>query len=172
MGFLKPEISTLDVMEGVLPWAAPTPEEVHHSDQASQAAGGLDASLVLHEFFLLKAAVTGQYAMGLLETLGMKREGIEQFHHLYASRLAEGLQTAFKGSGKEAVVHLASRLKGYDEALHRGHPEDPHLGLADAFTRACGRADDPALVSLCLDACRALNQKFMAEIKAFGLKTS
>jgi hypothetical protein len=168
VGFLKPEISTLDVVEGVLPWAAPEDDEVRRCDAAAFAAGGLEPNQVLHEFFLLKAAMAGQYAMGLLESLGMKREGVEQFHQLYTAKLAEGLAATFKSGAQEAVTQMASRLMAYDKALHGGHPEDAHLAVADAFTRFCRAADQPELVSLCLDTCKALNKRFMDEVASLG----
>lgn len=168
MGFLKPEISTLDVVDGVLPWAAPELDELTRSDAAAFAAGGLDPHQVLHEFFLLKAAVTGQYAMGLLESLGMKREGVEQFHQLYTAKLAEGLALTFKSGAQEAVTQMASRLLAYDKALHGDHPEDAHLAVADAFTRFCKAADQPELVALCLDTCKKLNKRFIDEVATMG----
>jgi hypothetical protein len=84
--------------------------------------------------------------------------------------LAEGLVARFPGQGDTAVGILAGRLKAYTLALHGGlHPEDPHLALADAFTRFCGAADDRALVTLCLEACKGMHAKFIGALTDFGL---
>ena len=48
------------------------------------------------------------------------------------------------------------------------HPEDPHLNVADRFTRYAGAPDEPQLVTLCLDTCKALNRVFLDEIGALG----
>lgn len=169
MSFLKKELSTLDVVEGVLPWLVPTEDEIRRCDAAAFAAGKLEPAKMLHEHFMLKAAVAMEYGLGLLETLGMRKEGLEQFHAYYVQRLAEGVADSFPASREAAVGLLASRLKAYTQALHGAHPEDPHLGVADAFTRFCGAPDDPALVTHCLDTCKALNRRFLKELSELGL---
>jgi hypothetical protein len=176
MTFLKQELSTVDVVTGIFPWLPPTEEEILRSDANAFSAGlstssgqGLDKSKVLHEFFMLKSAVALEYGMGLLETLGMRKEGVEQFHDYYVQRLAEGVADSFASSREAAVGLLANRLKTYTAALHGQHPEDPHLAVADAFTRYCGAPDDPGLVSFCLDTCKSLNRRFLKELSDFGL---
>jgi len=176
MTFLKPELSTLDVVAGIFPWLPPTEEEIYRCDALAFSAApststgqGLDKSKFLHEFFMLKAGVALEYGMGLLETLGMRQEGLQQFHDYYIQRLAEGVADSFPASREAAVGLLASRIKGYTAALHGAHPEDPHLGVADAFTRFCGAPDDQGLVTLCLDTCKGLNRRFLKELSDFGL---
>ncbi len=169
MGFIKADLSTLDLVVGVLPLLPPTADELRRCDAAAFAAGGLPKERVLHEFFLLKAAVAGEYAQGLLETLGMRPEGVEQFVEIYVRRLGEGLAATFPSEPQKAVGLLANRLKTYGTALHGKHPEDPHLALADAFTRFCGAPDQADLVSLCLDACKGLNRTFLKELSELGL---
>ncbi|HTB23402.1 MAG TPA: hypothetical protein VK914_11940 [bacterium] len=170
MSFLKNDLSTIDVVEGVMPWLPPSPDEVLRCDEAALAAGGLAPERVLHEFFLLKSALGLEYGLGLLEKLGLRREGMEQYHAFYIHRLAEGLALRFPGQEETAVGLLAARLKAYTAALHNGlHPEDPHLAVADAFTRFCGAADERALVTLCLDACKAMNARFLGALTEFGL---
>lgn len=171
MGFIKENLSTLDMVLGVLPMLPPTAEEVRRCDYAAAVAvgGELDRAQVLHELFLLKASVANEYAQGLMETLGMQRQGLDQFYEIYVRRLAEGLAASFPSDPQKAVGLLANRLKVYEKALHSAHPEDPHLGVADAFTRFCGSADQPELVSLCLDTCKALNKLFLKELSELGL---
>lgn len=172
MGFLKQDLATVDLVEGVMPWLPPTAEEVLRCDAAAFAAGGLDRARVLHETFLLKAALGLQYGLGLLETLGMRAEGVEQFQAFYVRRLAEGLLQGFPNEREVALGLLASRLKAYDQALHSGHPEDPHLAVADAYTRFCGAPDERSLVGLCLDLCKAMHQRFIQELKDLGSQAS
>lgn len=177
MTFLKPELSTIDVVAGIFPWLPPTEEEIYRCDALAFSAGaastgsgqGLDKAKVLHEFFMLKSAVALEYGMGLLETLGMRVEGLQQFHDYYIQRLAEGVADSFPQSREAAVGMLASRIKAYTAALHGAHPEDPHLGVADSFTRFCGAPDDAGLVTFCLDTCKSLNRRFLKELSDFGL---
>ncbi len=170
MGFIKETLSTLDMVVGVLPLLPPSVDEVRRCDMAA-ITGGLDKAQVLHELFLLKAAVASEYAQGLMETLGMQPAGLEQFVEIYVRRLAEGLAASFPSDPQKAVGLLANRLKVYGAALHGKHPEDPHLAVADAFTRFCGAADQGDLVSLCLDTCKALNRRFLQELSELGLNT-
>jgi hypothetical protein len=172
MTFLRNDLTTVHVVEGIFPWLPPTEEEIRRSDAAAFAAGGLDRAKTLHELFMLKAALGLEYGLGLLETLGLRKEGLEQFHAFYVQRLAEGVAESFPRSREAAVGILAARLKAYGEALHGQHPEDPHLAVGDLFTRACGSADAPELLSLCLDTCKAMNRRFLKELSDFGLKTT
>lgn len=173
MSFLKNDLSTIDVVEGVMPWLPPTEMEVRTCDAAALAAGGLAPERVLHEFFLLKVALGLEYGLGLLERLGLRKEGMEQYHAFYIHRLAEGMVSGFSGQGETAVGLLAARLKAYNQALHGGlHPEDPHLAVADAFTRFCGAADERALVVLCLDGCKDMHGHFLGALTDFGLGAS
>jgi hypothetical protein len=169
MGFIRDNLSTLDVVQGVLEYLPPSRMEVEASDALADAAG-LKREHVLHELFLLKASIAAEYAQGMLSTLGMKEEGLEQFLQIYTVRLAEGLAASFPSDAQKAVGLLANRLKTYNAALHGPHPSDPHLGVADAFTRFCGAADEPGLVTLCLDTCKALNRRFLKELSDYGLK--
>jgi len=170
MSFLKNDLTTIDVVEGVMPWLPPTEGEVRASDAAAFAAGGLAQERVLHEYFLLKAALGLEYSLGLLERLGLRKEGMEQFHAFYVRRLAEGLLAGFASQRETAVGIMGARMKAYSEALHGGrHPEDPHLAVADVFTRFCGAPDEHSLVSLCLDACKDLHGRFLRELTEFGL---
>jgi hypothetical protein len=169
MGFLKADVATVDVVAGVLPWLPPTEDEIRRSDAAAFEAGQLPRERVLHELFLLKAALGLEYGLGLLESLGMRGEGLEQYHAFYTRRLAEGLYLSFPNDREAAVGLLGSRLKAYTKALHgQQHPEDPHLAVADAFTRLCGAADERALVTLCLEACRSMHKRFIDEIAELG----
>lgn len=170
MPFLKNDLTMVDMVEGIMPWLPPTADEILRCDAAAFAAGGLARERVLHEFFLLKAGLGLEYGLGLLETLGLRKEGLEQFHAFYIHRLAEGLVLSFPNEKEQAVGLLASRLKAYTQALHGGHPEDPHLGAADAFTRFAGGPDEQALVTLCLDTCKDMHQRFIKELTDFGLR--
>ena len=169
MGFIKQNLSTLDMAMGVLALLPPTEEEIRRCDAAAFAAGGLQRENVLHELFLLKAAVASEYGQGLLETLGMQKLGVEQFVEIYVRRLGEGLALTFPSDPQKAVGLLANRIKVYGAALHGQHPEDPHLAVADAFTRFCGSADQPDLVKLCLDTCKSLNRIFLKELSGLGM---
>lgn len=130
---------------------------------------GKDPAALLHELFLLKAGIAAEYAMGMLEKLGMEEPGILQFHELYTNRLAEGLAAVSRESMQgRSVTMLLSRMRAYSAALHQPNPEDPHLNVADYFSRMAGAPDDPELVTLCLDACKALNRVFLDEMAALG----
>ncbi|HTB33516.1 MAG TPA: hypothetical protein VK842_01515 [bacterium] len=167
MGFLKQDLATVDVVNGVLPWLVPSEDELRRCDAAAFAAAQ-PRERVQHEYFLLKAGLGLQYGLGLLESLGMRPEGVEQYELFYVRRLAEGLVEVFPNEKEQAIGLLGSRLKAYDRALHGQHPEDPHLAVADAFTRFCGAADEPTLVTLCLDACKDMHQRFIQEITELG----
>lgn len=170
MGFIKLNLSTLDMVVGVMPFLPPTEQEIRRCDQAALRVNTEAAqALVLHELFLLKAAVVNEYAQGVLETLGMHKGGVEQFEEIYVRRLAEGLAMTFPSDPQKAVGLLGNRMKVYGAALHGQHPEDPHLAVADAFTRFCGAADQEDLVGLCLDTCKALNRLFLQELTELGL---
>src|SRR5262245_21327332 len=127
MAFLRNDLTTVHVVEGIFPWLPPTEDEIRRSDAAAFAAGGLDRAKTLHELFMLKAALGLEYGLGLLETLGLRKEGLEQFHAFYVQRLAEGVAESFPQSKEAAVGLLAARLKAHGAALHGKHPEDPHL---------------------------------------------
>lgn len=172
MTFLRNDLTTVHVVEGIFPWLPPTQDEILRSDAAAFAAGGLDRAKTLHELFMLKSALGLEYGLGLLETLGLRKEGLEQFHAFYLQRLAEGVAESFPSSREAAVGLLASRIKAYTAALHGQHPEDPHLGVADSFTRFCGAPDEPGLVAFCLDTCKAMNRRFLKELSDFGLQTT
>lgn len=167
MGFLKADVATVDVVAGVLPWLVPDAEEIRRCDAAA-LAGGSARERVLHELFLLKAGLGLEYGLGLLESLGMRPEGLEQYHAFYTRRLAEGLVVSFPRDRETAVGLLGARLKAYTLALHGEHPQDPHLAVADVFTRFCGAADERSLVSLCLDTCKSMHQRFIDEIAELG----
>ncbi len=95
--------------------------------------------------------------------------GIRQFHDLYVQRLSTGLAAVSKESMQgRSVLMMLSRMRAYSEALHLAHPEDPHLHVADRFTRFAGAPDDPELVALCLDTCKALNRAFLDEIASLS----
>ncbi len=168
MGLLKDDFSTLDMVAGVMPWLPPDAAEVSRCDAAAFEAGGLPKERVLHEVFLLKAALGLEYGLGLLERLGLRREGLEQYHDLYLRRLAEGMVAGFAGQAELAVGLMGARFKAYAAALHDGlHPEDPHLAVADAFTRFCGAADARPLVTLCLDTCKAMHTRFLDSLTEY-----
>ncbi len=171
MSFLKLEMSTFDVVEGVLPLLPPSVQQMERCASADRAlrARGLETVDIVHELFLLKAAMASQFAMGTLETLGMRAEGIEQFYEIFCKRLEEGLSGVLRSDPKAAVLMARARLGSYDKALHTPHPEDRFLNVADAFTRFCGAADETELVHLCLDACQDLNRSFIAEIRGLGI---
>lgn len=169
MTFLRNELTTVHVVEGIFPWLPPTEEEIRACDSAAFASGGLDRHRVLHEFFLLKAGLGLEYGLGLLETLGLRKEGLEQFHAMYIQRLAEGIVETFNSSRETAVGIMASRIKAYGVALHEDkHPEGPHIAVADVFTRFCGAADERPLVTLCLDASKTMHDRFIKELSDFG----
>ncbi|MGH7441322.1 MAG: hypothetical protein ACREKE_01470 [bacterium] len=169
MALPKGDLSTVDMVEAVMPWLPPSETEVRRSDAAAFAAGGLDCAQVLHEFFMLKVALGLEYGLGLLERLGLRPEGLEQYQVFYVRRLAEGLVGRFPGEGEAALGILAVRLKAYGNALRLGlHPEDPHLAVADAFTRFCKAADNNELVCLCLDACRDMHGHFLNSLGDLG----
>ncbi len=160
MSFLRNNMSTLELAESVSQLLPPSEAEVLRCDAINPE--------VLHELFMLKAAIACEYGMGALEHLGMPAEGIRQFYEIYTGRLAKGFAAVFTSMPGHAVATLRARMQAYDEALHQPHPEDAHLNVADRFTRFAGHPDDPRLVALCLDTCKALNQAFLDAIADLG----
>ncbi len=173
MGLLRDNMSTEELAEGVSAFLPPSEEEVRRVDLLAievRFEKDRDPQALLHELFLLKAGIAVEYAMGMLEKLGMKPEGIRQFHDIYTRRLSLGLAAASPSMPGRSVALWMGRMQAYGEALHRPHPEDVHLNVADAFTRFAGAPDDPQLVTLCLDTCRSLNQTFIDAIASLGNK--
>ena len=173
MAFLRNNMPIPEIVDGVLALLPPSGPEILRCDAISQSARfeeGKDPLAVVPELFLLKISMACEYAMGMLEQLGMNEEGVKQFYEFYTARLAKGFAAFFQSMPGHSVVVLKARLEAYDKALHDTHPEDPHLNVADLFTRYAGSPDDPQLVSLCLDTCRAMNQAFIDEIASLGKK--
>jgi hypothetical protein len=174
MAFLRNNMSTLQIVEGVMALLPPGEAEVRRCDAialSTRFEEGKDPKALLPELFLLKIGVACEYALGALEQLGMPEEGRKQFYEIYTSRLSQGFATFFKNMPGHSVALLKQRMEAYAKALHEAHPEDPHLNLADRFSRYVGAPDAPALVSLCLDTCKSLHQKFMDDIASLGGKS-
>ena len=55
----------------------------------------------------------------MLQQLGMKPEGVEQFYEFYTKRLADGMATAAQSAPGHGVALLKSRMQAYAQALHR-----------------------------------------------------
>jgi hypothetical protein len=173
MPFLRDKMPVTEIVEGVLGLLPPSEAEIRRCDALMSELRfeeGKEPAGVLPELFLLKISMACEYAMGMLEQLGMKPEGISQFYELYTARLAQGFSAFFHSMPGHSVLVLKSRLESYDKALHEKHPEDPHLHVADRFSRYCGAPDAPQLTALCLDTCKAMNQAFVDEIASLGKK--
>jgi len=171
MSFLKDNISTVEFAEGVMAFLPPSPAEVRRCDEISaflKLEENRDPRMLLPELFLLKVGLGAEYGMGLLQQLGMNEAGVLQFFELYTQQLSAGFAAFFKSSAAASVTIMRDRIRAYGDALHQPHPEDPHLALADCFSRYVGAPDDPELVSLCLDTCRAMHGRFMDEIKSLS----
>jgi hypothetical protein len=172
MAFLKNNMPVPQIVEGVVSLLPPTEAEVRRCDALSDSLRfeeGKDPAALLPELFLLKISLACEYAMGMLEQLGMKEEGVAQFYEFYTARLANGFVAFFQSMPGHSVVILKSRMDSYHKALHEKHPEDAHLNVADLFTRYAGAPDDPLLVTLCLDVCKEMNQAFLDEIASLGI---
>jgi hypothetical protein len=166
-GFLHDNMSVYELFDGVAQYLPPTGSELRKCDEIAAeiaAETGSPAQNLEPELFLLKIGVTAQYAMGLLETLGMEAAGISQFYQVFELRLAENFRSFFKTTGPQAAALLKRRLQEYETALHTSHAENPHLAVADYFTRFAGAPDDARLVSLCLEVCKDLSDAFLKEI--------
>ena len=173
MTFLKNNMPMPEIVEGVLGMLPPTEAEIIRCDGITESVRfeeGKDPAAVVPELFLLKIAMACEYAMGTLQHLGMNEEGVKQFYEFYTARLAKGFTAFFESMPGHSVLVLRTRLEAYDKALHDRHPEDPHLNVADLFTRFCGAPDEPQLVTLCLDTCKAMNQAFLDEVASLGIK--
>jgi hypothetical protein len=171
MSFLKNNMPVPEIVEGVLALLPPSEDEVRRCDAIAASEPfdeGKDPAALLPELFLLKICIACEYAMGMLEQLGMNDEGVRQFYQFYTARLATGFAAFFQSMPGHSVAILKSRLDAYDRALHEPHPEDRHLNVADLFTRFAGAADNARLVTLCLDTCKAMNQSFIDEIASLG----
>lgn len=171
MAFLRNNMPVPEIVDGVLAMLPPGEAEIRRCDELSSSLRfeeGKDPLNLVPELFLLKISMACEYAMGMLEQLGMKEEGIRQFYEIYTARLAKGFAAFFQSMPGHSVVVLKSRLEAYDKALHQPHPEDAHLNVADLFTRYSGSPDAPELTALCLDTCKALNQAFVDEIASLG----
>lgn len=173
MAFLRNNMPIPEIVDGVLALLPPTEAEIIRCDEITSSVRfeeGKDPAAIVPELFLLKISMACEYAMGMLEQLGMNPEGVKQFYEFYTARLAKGFAAFFQSLPGHSVVVLKSRLETYDKALHDKHPEDPHLNVADLFTRYAGAPDEPELVRLCLDTCKAMNQAFVDEIASLGKK--
>jgi hypothetical protein len=171
MAFLRNNMTTLEILEGVTGFLPPTPEEVRRCDQLEKNVRfeeGKDPRGLLPELFFLKVSVALEYAVGMLQQLGMSPEGVAQFHEFYTNRLSQGMTGAIQSVPGHGVALLKSRMQSYARALHEKHPEDPHLNVADRFTRYAGCADEPQLTALCLDTCKLLNRAFLDEIASLS----
>jgi hypothetical protein len=172
MTFLRNNMPMPEIVEGVLGLVPPSAAEVIRCDRLSASLRfdeSKDPAALLPELFLLKISVACEYAMGMLEHLGMKQEGVAQFYEFYTARLASGFVAFFQSMPGHSVLILKSRVDAYHKAMHEKHPEDPHFNVADLFTRYAGAADDPQLVTLCLDTCKAMNQSFLDEVASLGI---
>jgi hypothetical protein len=171
MSFLKNHMPLPEILEGVVQFVPPSKDEVRQCDEiatALQVEEGKSAALLLPEFFMLKIALVCEFSLGMLEQLGMDEAGRGRFYELYTSHFVGAFGIFFKSSPRQSVLLLKERMESYAEALHRPHPVDPHLNVADRFTRAMGAPDEPALVKLCLNCCKSLNEAFLEEIKSLG----
>lgn len=171
MGFLRNNIPVTEIVDGVLALLPPSEAEILRCDAIASTVRfdeGKDPASIVPELFLLKISMACEYAMGMLQHLGMKEEGVAQFYELYTARLARSFAAFFQQMPGHSVVVLKTRMEAYQKALHERHPEDVHLNVADLFTRFAGAPDEPQLVALCLDSCRAMNRVFIDEIAALG----
>jgi len=171
MGFLKNNMTTLEILDGVAGYLPPTPDEVRRCDQLEKSLhfeSGKDPRGLLPELFFLKVGVALEYSLGMLQQLGMSTEGLEQYHEFYVKRLTDGMAGALQSDPSHGVALLMNRVQSYTQALHETHPEDPHLNVADRFSRNVGCADEQQLTTLCLDTCKFLNKAFLDEISALG----
>jgi hypothetical protein len=171
MGFLKNNMPVPEIVDGVLGFLPPTESEIRRCDTIASSVRfeeGKDPAAVVPELFLLKISMACEYAMGMLEHLGMGEEGLKQFYEFYTARLARGFAAFFESMPGHSVVVLKSRMEVYHRALHERHPEDVHLNVADLFTRFAGAPDDAQLTTLCLDTCKSMHQAFLDEVKSLG----
>lgn len=173
MPFLRNNMPVPEIVEAVLALLPPSEAEIRRCDAIAflvRFDEGKDPAAIVPELFLLKISMACEYAMGMLEQLGMKPEGLAQFYEFYTARLARGFTAFFQSMPGHSVVVLKSRMEAYGKALHEKHPEDSHLNVADLFTRFAGAPDEAGLVALCLDTCKAMNQTFIREITLLGKK--
>jgi hypothetical protein len=171
MGFLRNNIPIPEIVDGVLALLPPSESEIRRCDAIASTVRfeeGKDPAAIVPELFLLKISMACEYAMGMLEQLGMNPEGVKQFYEFYTARLARGFAAFFESMPGHSVVVLKSRMEAYHRALHEPHPEDVHLNVADLFTRFSGAPDEAQLVPLCLDTCKSMNQAFVDEIRSLG----
>src|SRR5579885_1801538 len=111
MALIRPKMSPDDLVEGILAMLPPTEAEVEACEAFSKALKfeeGKDPANLLPEFLLLKVSVGCEYALGLLEQLGMKAEGIQQFYSLLTGRLARNFAAFFSGMPGHSVAMLKS----------------------------------------------------------------
>jgi hypothetical protein len=171
LSFLRNNMTTLELVEGVTSFLPPTAEEVQRCDSLAHGIHfeqGKNPDGLLPELFFLKVSVALEYAMGMLQQLGMQPEGVLQFRDFYVQRLSEGMAKVAESSPGQGVLLLKNRIQAYAQALHGEHAEDPHLNVADRFTRYAGAPDEPQLTTLCLDTCKSLNRAFLDEIASLG----
>lgn len=173
MTFLKPNLTPQELLDGVLGLLAPSEEEIRLCDTLSRGLSldeGKDPKALLPELFLLKIGVGLEYATGMLAKLGLSEAALTAFHEMATARLAGGFAAHFRETPGHAVTTLRERVRAYAEALHLPHAEEPHLHVADRFSRYVGAADEPLLTELCLDACRRLHQSFLEEMATLPRK--
>ena len=117
------------------------------------------------EAWLLKAAMTGQYAAGVLERFGVPAAGLKQFYTMYQADQEERIKALFPAAAAEGKKQLAMRMQAYDLALHQPRGGDPGREVAALFCRFLGCDDEAGLADYCHDLCSELNQIFTRELE-------
>jgi hypothetical protein len=124
---------------------------------------GLSRPVAL-EAWLLKVAMTGQYAAGVLERFGVPAAGLRQFYQMYRNDQEERFRLLFGGQAEKGKHQVALRFEAYDQALHAPPSGDPGNDVAALFCRFLGADREAGLVDFCHDLCSELNQVFSREL--------
>lgn len=129
--------------------------------EKDMAQRGLERPVGL-EAWLLKVCMTGQYAAGVLERLGLESKALAQFYQLYTAEQLEQFESLFKKKSTEKQMKL--RLEAYDQALHNPSSSDPGREVAALFCRFLGADNETGLADYCHDLCSELSRVFAQEL--------
>lgn len=125
---------------------------------------GLEKPVAL-EAWLLKVAMTAQYAAGLLERFGLPKKALDQFYVMYTSDQEAILNGMFPSSPEEAKKQLLIRMQAYDQVLHVPRSGDAGRDVAALFCRFLDADKETALADFAHDLCSQLNIVFTQELE-------
>ena len=158
-------MATPQLVKAVVDLSRLTEEEASHASAIeADLAEHLSPKPVALEAYLLKVAITVQYAAGVLERLGLEPPAIKQFYDLYSAEHQGRFEEIFKKENSSKL--LVVRMEAYDQALHAPRVGDPGREVSALFCRFLNLENEPSVVEFSHDICSDLSQVFVEELAA------